>query len=672
MRASLADVPEARTAEDHRAQRTITRRQRGRRAEFDEDVQMGDSVAFDAEESARKAPRRTRLTVPPDEAPADATIARRLRQTLARMNRPGMTPVAGDGDHNAENDLSSNELESRRTRKMGAVTVSRKKATKLAANTKNPSMRSVRTETPQQDEPKGQPMSLDDLAPAPPKTKSAGSTPFSRAKSRKAEVTPARTIVTRRMAKTLSERTIITTLNADAIGLVFHWLDPTSLCRCERACRVWNRLHSPLGDSAWRLIVRGVSPRKDVLPKKLPDEKCWKSVFRKYVEVNTNWADLLTCPNYKTRSARPKVYKPTSAVSTIPQNSSIVGAVLGYGPHYGTCVPSVGATGLVGVGIALPDPRLAQVSIVDPKSGQVSPHGEPHTLVHFRENPSPGQWLVANASHGKLQLFGYSNISIAVPRHTFTLPDGLFALCGDMLLSFPAPSEPYDGARPMFHLYLLPTMEASPNTPPSKLWTKEAPKQSGFTYDISLNDLVAVIFLDRTEPTPTEIHLYSVENGAHIRQIDVFTLGHRRWEQIIVSRFHIHLLEQWPMIPDQEPRFQQYTCINIADPRQRYTVDLGDYLRARCSMHLSCGETAVMFATGFDTRLRYLHCMDLRGRKFSSHEKADVGSASPCGSWLVWREEGSNQGEVGWYKMPYSEKDLGWEGVGSAEDREDV
>ncbi|KAJ3298752.1 Protein ELYS [Borealophlyctis nickersoniae] len=209
-------------AEDDRAQRTTTRRQRGRRAEFDKDLQMGDSVAFDAEQSlasAAKTPRRTRLTVLPDETPADATIACRLRQTPARMNRPGMTPVAGGADHNAENDLPSNKLESRRTRKVGAekstplrqhneaeVAASRKKATKSAAKTKKPAMRSLRSETPLQDEPEDQPMSLDDLAPATPKTKtkSAGSTPFPRAKSRKAEATPARTIVTRRMAKTLS------------------------------------------------------------------------------------------------------------------------------------------------------------------------------------------------------------------------------------------------------------------------------------------------------------------------------------------------------------------------------------------------------------------------------------------------------------------------------------
>ncbi|KAJ3297491.1 hypothetical protein HK104_000450 [Borealophlyctis nickersoniae] len=159
--------------------------------------------------SAPKTPRRTRLTVLPDDTPADATIAGRLRQTPARMNRRGMTPVAGGADHNAENDLPSNKLESRRTRKVGAetftplrqrnepeVATSRKKPTKAAAKTKKPSTRSVRSETPLQDKPKHEPMSPDDRAPATPKTKSA--------KSRKAEATPARTIVTRRMAKTLS------------------------------------------------------------------------------------------------------------------------------------------------------------------------------------------------------------------------------------------------------------------------------------------------------------------------------------------------------------------------------------------------------------------------------------------------------------------------------------
>ncbi|KAJ3284943.1 hypothetical protein HK104_009700 [Borealophlyctis nickersoniae] len=128
------------------------------------------------------------------------------RQTPARMNRPGMTPFAGGADHDAENDPPSNELESRRTGKVGAdtftplrqpnepeVATSRKKATKSAAETKKPSTRSVRSETPLQDEPKHESMSLDDLAPATPKTKSA--------KLRKAEATPARTIVTRRMAR---------------------------------------------------------------------------------------------------------------------------------------------------------------------------------------------------------------------------------------------------------------------------------------------------------------------------------------------------------------------------------------------------------------------------------------------------------------------------------------
>ncbi|KAJ3285539.1 hypothetical protein HK104_009445 [Borealophlyctis nickersoniae] len=82
-------------------------------------------VPGDAEQSlasAAETPLRTRLTVLPDEIPADATIPGRLRQAPARMNRPGMTPVAGAADHNAENDLPSNKLESRGTRKVGAET----------------------------------------------------------------------------------------------------------------------------------------------------------------------------------------------------------------------------------------------------------------------------------------------------------------------------------------------------------------------------------------------------------------------------------------------------------------------------------------------------------------------------------------------------------------------
>ncbi|KAJ3300441.1 hypothetical protein HK104_000499 [Borealophlyctis nickersoniae] len=240
-----------------------------------------------------------------------------------------------------------------------------------------------------------------------------------------------------------------------------------------------------------------------------------------------------------------------------------------------------------------------------------------------------------------------------------------------MLFSYPAPSSDLRQLR----LYRLPSNDALPNTPPSELWTKEAPNRSDFAMaDIGLNDLVAVIFggeEDWTEPTPSEIHIYSVENGAYIRQIDLFNLGHRREEYMVVSRFHIHLIQQWRDSPDQEHCFQQYTCINIADPRQRYTMELGEYLETSCSMHLSCDETAVMFATG----LQDFHCMDLRGRKFFSHEKPDGGSASPCGFWVVWREKGSNEAEAGWYKMPYSERDLGWllpDDAGSAEDGEDV